>query len=144
MTSDPIPTDDTSDDTTSINTELASPERPTSSTTSASGPPRSFPDTVYERGLLDPGLAPFVNEATADLVVRLDIDATAVETLTAVLVVWPDASLGCPDPALRYAQVATDGSVIELGVGDDVYRYHTGGTQRPFLCERPLERPPAA
>lgn len=117
---------------------------PADPTPADSMPTTSFPTTVYEPGTIDPGLAPFVDRAAADLGERLGIDPSAIETLTAVLVVWPDASLGCADPDLSYAQVATDGSVIELGVDGAVYRYHSGGTREPFLCGRPLDRPPPA
>jgi hypothetical protein len=105
-------------------------------------PPRGDTTTVYERGVIDPGLAPFVRRATDDLAGRLGVDAAEIELLTAVLVSWPDASLGCPQPGFEYAQVLTDGSVIELGVDDRVYRYHSGGTRTPFLCDQPLDRPP--
>jgi hypothetical protein len=46
---------------------------------------------------------------------------------------------------MQYAQVPVDGSVIELGHGGRVYRYHTGGSRTtPFLCDQPLtDKPPA-
>ena len=103
---------------------------------------------MYERGDIDEGLRPFIDQATEIWPARLAIDPADIEALSAVLVTWPDASLGCPQPGMQYAQVLTDGSIIELGVGagDDmvVYRYHTGGSQRPFLCDQPLDRKPAA
>jgi hypothetical protein len=44
---------------------------------------------------------------------------------------------------MQYTQVPVDGSVIELGAGGRVYRYHTGGSTTPFLCDQPLtEKPP--
>jgi hypothetical protein len=110
--------------------------------------PQGSDTTVYEQGDIDEGLRPFIREATDDLAARLAIDPADVEVLTAVLVTWPDASLGCPQPGMQYAQVLTDGSIIELGVGEGgetvVYRYHTGGSSGPFLCDQPLERKPAA
>ena len=103
---------------------------------------------MYERGDIDEGLRPFIDQATEDLAARLAIDPADIEALSAVLVTWPDSSLGCPQPGMQYAQVLTDGSIIELGVGegDDmvVYRYHTGGSSGPFLCDQPLDRKPAA
>lgn len=57
-----------------------------------------------------------------------------------MLVVWPDASLGCPQPDMFYAQVMTDGSVIELEHDGRYYRYHTGGSQGPFICPQPLTK----
>ncbi len=116
--------------------------------TSTDHEPKGSTDTVYERGDIDEGLRPFIDQATSDLATRLSIDPTAVTVLSAVLVTWPDSSLGCPQPGMQYAQVATDGSIIELGVGAEgnevVHRYHTGGSRGPFLCDQPLERKPAA
>ncbi|RMH79203.1 MAG: hypothetical protein D6683_06565, partial [Actinomyces sp.] len=113
--------------------------------TGSDGPaiPTTTAPTVPGRGTVDEGLRPFIDEARADLADRLGIDADTIVVRTAVLVVWPDASLGCPDPKQEYAQVPTDGSIIELEAQGRTWRYHTGGRQGPFLCERPLLRTPA-
>jgi hypothetical protein len=108
------------------------------------GPPMGSDDTVYEEGDIDEGLRPFIAMATADLAARLDVEEAEITPLTAVLVVWPNGALGCPEPGMQYAQVLTDGSVIELGAMGRVFRYHSGGSTTPFLCERPLTSPPAA
>ncbi len=130
-------------------TDVPATSAPTTGVPATSvGEPEGSDTTVYERGDIDEGLRPFIDQATDDLAARLSIDPADVEVLSAVLVTWPDASLGCPQPGMQYAQVLTDGSIIELGVGegDDtvVYRYHTGGSSGPFLCDQPLERKPAA
>jgi hypothetical protein len=98
---------------------------------------------VFEAGDIDHGLDPYIRRATTDLAARLAIDATAITTVAAVLVVWPDAGLGCNDPEKSYAQVTTDGAVIELEAGGTVYRYHSGGPELPFLCERRLRSTPS-
>lgn len=137
----PAPASSTNDAATPAST-TAAPE------TTIGGPPEGSDTTVYERGDIDEGLRPFITQATDDLAARLAIDTADIEALSAVLVTWPDSSLGCPQPGMQYAQVLTDGSIIELGVGegDDlvVYRYHTGGSSGPFLCDQPLDRKPAA
>jgi hypothetical protein len=56
-------------------------------------------------------------------------------------VVWPDASLGCPHPGMKYNQIPSDGLLIRLGVESRVYRYHSGGTRNPFLGEQMLKAP---
>ena len=95
------------------------------------------PDPTEAKGT-DPGLKSPVESAIVDLGERLGVDQADVEVVSAYLVTWPDASLGCPDPEMSYAQVLTDGAVIELGVGEEVYNYHMGGSQHtPFLCEKP-------
>ena len=140
------PGDDGRTATTGTATTIA-PATGTPPTTGAE-PPEGSATTVYERGDIDEGLRPFIDQATEDLATRLAIDTGDIEALSAVLVTWPDASLGCPQPGMQYAQVLTDGSIIELGVGegDDlvVYRYHSGGSKAPFLCDQPLDRKPAA
>ena len=99
---------------------------------------------MYEQGDIDPGLQPFITMAVDDLAARLDIDPAEITPLSGVLVVWSDSALGCPQPGMQYAQVPVDGSVIELGAGGRVYRYHTGGSTTPFLCDQPLtQKPPS-
>ena len=98
------------------------------------GPPVGFPTTVYDVGTIDPALQPFIDIAVSDLAARLDIDTASIDNLTGVLVVWSDASIGCPLPDMIYAPGVFDGALIELGVDDLVYRYHSGGSREPFLC----------
>jgi hypothetical protein len=75
--------------------------------------------------------------AREDLAERLEIGVETIEVLGAELVVWPDASMGCPDPEMMYIQVLQDGSLIRLRVEDAVFEYHSGGDRTPFLCEEP-------
>jgi hypothetical protein len=98
---------------------------------------------LYPAGDIDLGLQPFIDQAVNDLAALLGVDASDVTTHAAVLVVWPDASLGCPLPGVSYPQVLTDGSIIELEHDGVVYRYHTGGGRGPFQCPTPLAQPPA-
>ena len=94
-------------------------------------------------GEIDPGLSSVIALAVTDLAERLEIPETEIEVVAGYLVSWPDASLGCPEPGMQYAQVVTDGAVIELSADDTVYKYHMGGSRyRPFLCETPTGVPP--
>ena len=92
---------------------------------------------VEESVQYDPGLEPFVVMAKEDLAERLEVGVETIEVLEAELVVWPDASMGCPDPEMMYIQVPQDGSLIRLQIEDAVFEYHTGGNRPPFLCEEP-------
>jgi hypothetical protein len=83
-----------------------------------------------------------VETATTQLAAALGIEATDVSIVSAVLVVWPDAGLGCPQPDQQYAAVLTDGAVIELEADGRVYRFHAGGDRGPSLCERPITSAP--
>jgi hypothetical protein len=93
--------------------------------------------TIVSTGGIDPGLQPYIDIAVADLAKRFSLDASNVSVISAKLVSWPDSALGCPKPGQQYAQVATDGSVIVLKIRDTLYRYHSGGSRKPFLCEQP-------
>lgn len=82
------------------------------------------------------GLERAVAAAVADLAARLGIGADAVGVAAAEATVWPDDSIGCPQPGMRYRQVPQDGALIRLEAGGRVYRYHLGGRRTdPFLCQ---------
>lgn len=113
--------------------------------------PRSLPamttpspvTALYQPGDIDAALQPYIDTATTDLAARLGVSTSDLTTRAAVLVIWPDPSLGCPATGMRYAQVPTDGSIIELEHAGHVYRFHTGGARGPFLCRTPLATAPA-
>ena len=105
--------------------------------------PQPVAAPFYAAGDVDPGLEGFVGRARLDLAERLGVPPAAVTTHAAVLVRWPDGSLGCPQPGMSYAQVVTDGFVLELAHDGAVYRYHGGGARGAFLCQPPAVRAPA-
>jgi hypothetical protein len=76
-----------------------------------------------------------VIQAKEDLTERLSIPVDQIEVLEATSVVWPDASLGCPQPDMRYKQVQVDGALIRLQANGQVYEYHSGGSRGLFLCQ---------
>ncbi len=78
--------------------------------------------------------------AIEDLAERLGIGTEEIEVRSLEAVTWPDASLGCPEEGMMYAQVLTPGSRIELAVGDRVYAYHAAEGRDPFLCPRGAAR----
>lgn len=82
----------------------------------------------------DPAMRPLVAAAIQDLVQRLPVTLSDIEVVEAAAVTWPDASLGCPQPDMRYKQVPVDGARIVLRVGEQTYTYHSGGSRAPFLC----------
>jgi hypothetical protein len=90
-------------------------------------------------GTVEPGMEGLIEMAKEDLAERLSMAAGEIEVLEAKGVVWPDASLGCPQPGMRYKQVPMDGALIRLLVEGKVYEYHSGGGRDPFLCEQPLK-----
>ncbi len=82
---------------------------------------------------------PLVIQAKEDLAGRLGISPNHIALLSYEEVVWPDASLGCPQPGMAYIQVSQDGALIRLSVEGQVYDYHSGGNRDVFLCEQVLK-----
>jgi hypothetical protein len=54
---------------------------------------------------------------------------------------WPDASLGCPEKGMVYAQVVTPGYWVQLQVDEKVYDIRVGNG-RALVCEPKLESGP--
>jgi hypothetical protein len=93
----------------------------------------------------DQGLQELIEKAKEELAGRLNIPVSQIVLLDAKAVVWPDASLGCPQPGMAYKQVPEDGALIILQVEGINYRYHNGGSRGLFLCEtiyKDPEKPP--
>lgn len=67
-----------------------------------------------------------VAQARADLAQELGVAAEEIQVAGVEAVDWPDASLGCPEEGMMYAQVITPGYRIELRVDGNSYEYHTG------------------
>lgn len=80
---------------------------------------------------------PEVAQARHDLATRLKLPEANIEVVEAKAIVWPDSSLGCPQPDMMYAQVLQEGLRIVLRANQKLYEYHSGGNQPPFLCEKP-------
>lgn len=91
------------------------------------------------------GMQSFIDQAIEDLAQRLSVPTEKITLVKTSEVVWPDASLGCPQPGMAYKQVPQDGALIILEVEGTTYEYHTGGNRGVFLCETPpakTEKPP--
>ena len=82
----------------------------------------------------DGPLAALVAVAAGDLADRLSVSIGDVVVVSAESVVWPDGSIGCPIPDMRYTQVQVDGTKIVLSVDGGIYNYHSGAGRGPFLC----------
>ena len=78
---------------------------------------------------------PLVGQAKDDLASRLAIPIAEISLISFEEVTWPDGSLGCPHPDMKYTQVPVDGSRIILVVKDRRYEYHSGRGRAPVLCE---------
>lgn len=73
-----------------------------------------------------------VSKAKSDLAKRTGAAVADIKTRSVEAVNWPDASLGCPQPDMMYAQVVTPGQRIVLETGGQTYEYHSGGANVVF------------
>ena len=104
------------------------------------------------------GMDAIVEKCKADLVQRAQVAAADIKLISAENIVWPDSSLGCPEPGKDYTMVLSPGHRVILSVGNKAYEYHTDANgQRVVYCanlpqqgaggERPTvtpARPPGA
>ena len=86
---------------------------------------------------IDPALQKVVTQAKQALARRLAIPEEQIELVEVQSVIWPDKSLGCPQPGMVYIQIQVDGLLIRFRAGGQVYEYRSGGNRPPFLCENP-------
>jgi hypothetical protein len=94
--------------------------------------------------------APFTGEVPQDLLdaviedllERLDAGRDAIAVEEAGAVVWPDGSLGCPQPGMMYTQALVPGYQIVLSVGDETYDYHASQNGYFLLCEEGMAEEP--
>ena len=67
-----------------------------------------------------------VSAIEQDLAEQLNIETDQIQIVSVEAVEWPDASLGCPQPGMMYAQMITPGYRVELQAEGKTYVYHTG------------------
>lgn len=99
--------------------------------------------TPSESPLPEPGTSPLsplasptdpvAAAAVAYLATELNVPPDRVLVLSIEPVNWPDASLGCPQPGMMYAQVISPGYRIVLEAGGEQYDLHTDQTGRKVI-----------
>ena len=72
----------------------------------------------------------------ADLAKKLQVSEKSFVTVAVEAVEWGDASLGCPEPGMMYAQVITPGHRVVLALDGKQYTYHTAQAGSFVLCEQ--------
>ena len=82
----------------------------------------------------DPAVQEVVLQTQAQLAQKLGIEADDIFQFSIEAVEWPDASLGCPQTGMTYAQVITPGYKILLEANGQVYSFHTDETSHVILC----------
>lgn len=79
---------------------------------------------------------PLVEAVVANLAGRLNLPPEQIRVVQVTERMWPDSSIGCPQPGQMYLQVITPGYQIILEAGGRQYDYHTGSQSLFILCEK--------
>jgi hypothetical protein len=115
----------------------------------ATNPPvaatQTEPETDGAQTQMTPTTQPFpssgmeflVEKAKEDLAQRLSISVIEIDLIEAKAVTWPNASLGCPQPGMVYAEVLTPGYLILLNTDNEEYEYHASRSTEVIYCENP-------
>ncbi len=61
---------------------------------------------------------------------------------SATRVIWPDGSLGCPEPGMVYTQALVPGYRIRVRAGDALLDYHASARGELVLCPPKRATPP--
>ncbi|MFO7661630.1 MAG: hypothetical protein R6X18_03450 [Chloroflexota bacterium] len=81
-----------------------------------------------------PGLSGLITAIARDLSAQADVPLDEIRFVAAEPMVWPNGGLGCPDPAMAYAEVIVEGLLIIMDAGNREFQYHTSGLDRFVLC----------
>lgn len=100
---------------------------------------RGFTAPLSEKQKAAAAVARLLAEARRDLARRLGVPEGEVKPGALRRVTWPDAGLGCPRPGEVYAQVQTEGYVIELEAAGARHVYHSD-RERVLHCPQEPER----
>lgn len=101
-------------------------------------PPSTPDDTIMNSPTSpDADAQKMVDLATNYLAQRLGTSVEQIILLEVKSVVWGDASLGCPKPAIDYIRVETPGYNIAFRVGGETYNVHTDTENRVVTCSSP-------
>jgi hypothetical protein len=106
-------------------------------TPEVSGPEEAGPG---ERPRVIEQMPPDLLEAiVADLMERAGVGRSAVHVVRTEQVIWPDGSLGCPQPDQMYTQALVDGYQVVLEQGGETYDYRVSDKGSFVLCENSLD-----
>jgi hypothetical protein len=119
---------------TSLPNEISEPRSPV--VPPAAAPPPVGADESGQPAQAIPGSEAAVAAAVADLSKQTGVPADQITVDAVEPVEWPDASLGCPQEGMMYAQVITPGYLIVLSAQGQTYEYHADQRGNVVLCSR--------
>lgn len=120
--------------------QLTSPEDLQTQRPDVESTPEVTGDSLVD---VDPVAAGLITAAQRALADQLGVPIRRVQLIGVDAIVWPDTSLGCPQPGLNYAQTEVSGYRIVLQVGTAQSIFHTD-FDRVFLCAAEDEVLPAS
>ena len=94
------------------------------------------PATPTQPAPADPRAERVIQLARQDLAKKLGLPLGAIRVVSVEAVEWSDASLGCPQPGMMYAQVITPGFRVVLAAKDQTVEYHTDMDRRVVSCAK--------
>ncbi|HEY3063625.1 MAG TPA: hypothetical protein VGL99_32030 [Chloroflexota bacterium] len=107
-----------------------------------STPPTSVPTVANTPAAAQPPVTspspqtnPAVEAALAAAATRLGVARADLRVDRAEAREWPDASLGCPQPGVLYAQVLTPGYLVVISAAGKQLEYHTDQRSKVVLCQ---------
>ncbi|MGE5337867.1 MAG: hypothetical protein ACM3PU_08555 [Gemmatimonadota bacterium] len=80
------------------------------------------------------GQAQIVRSALAHAARTSGLAPSALVVESAIRVIWPDGSLGCPEPGMVYTQALVPGYRIRIRAGDALLDYHASARGELTLC----------
>lgn len=101
------------------------------------------PPEVTRQASMSATLSSVTEAVLRDAAARTALDASSLVVESAQVVTWSDASLGCPQPGMSYAQVLTPGFRIVIRAGAQRFDYHAGRRGDFVLCPQGSAVPPA-
>ena len=84
-----------------------------------------------------PALESLIEMARKDLGQQFSIPTTDITLVEAQEVIWPDSSLGCPNPSVMYLQVLTPGYLIRFRALDQEFEFHADKANTVIYCPNP-------
>ena len=75
-----------------------------------------------------------IDAALADAARRTGMPVSALVVASAEAVVWPDGSLGCPQPGIAYTMALVAGYRVRVRAGSELFDYHASGRGYLVLC----------
>jgi hypothetical protein len=119
---------------TSLPNEISEPASPLVPPAAAPAPVQA--DEAGQPAQAVPGSEAAVAAAVADLSRPTGVPEDQITVDAIEPVEWSDASLGCPQEGMMYAQVITPGYLIVLSVQGQTYEYHADQRANVVLCNK--------